>query len=289
MQVHFAMQEGMMLTPLAVVPMNNWFTIDSRVVRIWMRRFGIGVSLLVAIALSYLLLLCFPEPLFCAEAQRHHIYVYSDQPLPPAINVLLKEVERRLAASPLYRAEQIHRVFLCQSPRRFAFFTNVNAGAGGVTYVYFNRSIFLRPARIAANRLLAPSGQEVPGNRTLVYFITHELTHDLTISHLGARAYSRLPEWVREGYADYVAQGDTFNFRLAREQFLRGAPAMDPARSGLYLRYHLLVAYLLDIKGISVDALLTQPFNVRQLETEIRHLTLPPERGGWQRNAGEAV
>ena len=44
---------------------------------------------------------------------------------------------------------------------------------------------------------------------------------------------------------------------------------MDPLRSGLYLRYHLLVAYLLDRKGIAVSDMLRQEIDPGKLEREI--------------------
>jgi hypothetical protein len=48
-----------------------------------------------------------------------------------------------------------------------------------------------------------------------------------------------------------------------------GDPELDPVRSGLYLRYHLLVAYLLDRKGASVDELLNMDFNSAAIEREL--------------------
>ena len=44
---------------------------------------------------------------------------------------------------------------------------------------------------------------------------------------------------------------------------------MDPRRSGLYLRYQLLVTYLLDGKGISVRELLSREFDAARLAEEI--------------------
>jgi len=45
---------------------------------------------------------------------------------------------------------------------------------------------------------------------------------------------------------------------------------MDPISSGLYLRYHLLVAYLLHDKRISVAELLEREFDVTNLERELK-------------------
>ena len=44
---------------------------------------------------------------------------------------------------------------------------------------------------------------------------------------------------------------------------------MNPKSSGLYLRYHLLVAHLLDKKGIRVHEMLSQTFEPVELERQI--------------------
>ena len=44
---------------------------------------------------------------------------------------------------------------------------------------------------------------------------------------------------------------------------------MDPQRSGLYLRYSLLVAYLLNHSGIPLEVMLGREFEPADLEREI--------------------
>ncbi len=65
------------------------------------------------------------------------------------------------------------------------------------------------------------------------------------------------------------ARGSDFDYDRAVDQLRSGDRALNPKLSGLYLRYHLLVAYLLDQKGISVRDMLTQPFDPAELEREI--------------------
>jgi hypothetical protein len=113
------------------------------------------------------------------------------------------------------------------------------------------------------------SGQEAPGARTLSYFIAHEIMHTLVARELGILKHWRLPAWKNEGYADLVAKGGDFDYERAREQLRRHDRELDPKHSGLYLRYHLLVAYLLDHKGITVHELLNRDFDPAQLEAEI--------------------
>jgi hypothetical protein len=226
--------------------------------------------MLLLLLVAYVVLLAFPYTFFSYEAKYKNITVYSDRPISPALPSVLSLVEERLRKSPLNDPGLEHRIFICNDNRRFALFTNLKYRVGGVNYEWLTRNIFLRGANIDRNRLIGPSGREVPGERTLAYFMAHEITHSLVSKHLGRYAYWRLPAWKQEGYADYVARDGDFHFREQLAAFQRDAREMDPTRSGLYLRYQLLVTYLLEIKGITLEALLTRAFNQTSLEQEIR-------------------
>ena len=106
-------------------------------------------------------------------------------------------------------------------------------------------------------------------DRPLSYFIAHEVTHGLISRFLGL-AYWRIPVWKNEGYADYVGKGGDFDFQKNLALFKKGDPALDPRASGLYLRYHLLVAELLDRRKLSVEEMLRENFDREQLEADLR-------------------
>ncbi len=99
--------------------------------------------------------------------------------------------------------------------------------------------------------------------------MAHEIMHVLIARELGGFAYVRLPDWKNEGYADLVAKAGEFDYEQTREQLRRGDSTLDPKRSGLYLRYHLLVAYLLERKGIGVGEILRREFDPELLDEEI--------------------
>ena len=113
------------------------------------------------------------------------------------------------------------------------------------------------------------SGAEPTGERTLTYFVAHEVTHVMVARRIGRLGYARLERWQNDGYADYVAKAGQFDFAAALRDFQAGAPALDPRRSGLYLRYHLLVAELLDHRGLSPEALLAGPIDAAPIEREL--------------------
>jgi hypothetical protein len=227
---------------------------------------------IVVVFALYLVLLCHPGLFFPYAFTRGGITLYSDEPIPPeAAGRVLEIVERRLARSPLAASGRVKdlRIYICNRRWRFVLFANTRYKVGGLAYAPLSDNIFLRTAHFDANRLVNDSGREVPGERTLSYYIVHEIVHVLVARELAIVKHWRLPAWKNEGCADLIAKGGDFDYERAREQLRRGDPELDPKRSGLYLRHHLLVAYLLDRKGISVGALFGREFDPAQLEAEI--------------------
>jgi hypothetical protein len=230
----------------------------------------IAASAVLAFAF-YLALLCFPQSFFRLSVGANNLTLYSDQSFSPeAGKKVLEIVQAKLETSPLFSPEQRHTAFICNALWRQRLFFNRNYGVGGVNYYPITSNVFLRDAVIEENHLISPSGNPVPGDRTLDYFIAHEITHTLTVTAVGWLRYHRLPEWVREGYADYVAKGKSFNYEQAKEAFLNEAAEMNRQKSGLYLRYHLLVAFMLDKKDWAVERLLEEPLEQQVVEDEIR-------------------
>jgi hypothetical protein len=230
----------------------------------------IGAAIFAAVALT-LLLLSLPQPFFHTSVSAKNLTLYSDRPfMPTAGQQVLALVEAKLAKSPLYDAEQRHLVFICNSRWRQRLFFTYQYGVGGVNYYPLVTNVFLRDSIIEENCLIGPGGNRVSGDRTLDYFITHEITHTLTGQAVGAIAYHRIPQWKREGYADYIGKGMAFNYDEARRAFLAGDPKMDWAKSGLYWRFHLLVAHLLDKQHWSVQRLLKEPIEQQVVEDAVR-------------------
>ncbi len=219
----------------------------------------------------YLMLLCFPQAFFRASVRADNLVLYSDQSFSPAAGEqVLALVAAKLSTSPLYSARQEHLVFVCNARWRQRIFFTYVYGVGGVNYYPLTTNVFLRDSIVEENCLIGPKGNRVPGERTLDYFIAHEITHTLTGQAVGGVAYHRLPQWVREGYADYVGKGASFNYDEARHAFLAGDPKMDWEKSGLYWRYNLLVAYLLDRQHWTVQRLLEEPMEQQAVEDAIR-------------------
>ena len=227
------------------------------------------VLTLLGTAAVWLALILHPQPLFAYSAQRANVVLHTRAPMPPQAGPLLDEVVRRISRSPLYDARRTHHVFLCDTRTLFGFLTVTGYRAGGVAHAELGGNVFIRPFSIERGTVTGPSGQEKTGERTLTYFIAHEVTHAMTADRTGRWGYRKLSAFQVEGYADYVGFGRPLDLARERQALIEDAPEMSTRRSGLYKRYELLVAYLLERRGLSVDELLAGRLEQRRIEDEL--------------------
>lgn len=229
------------------------------------------LSAIVGLIALIFLLLNFPQSFFSNPVSAKNLTLYSDREFQPAAaQQVLSLVEAKLAKSPLYSPAQKHLIFICNARWRQRIFFTYQYGVAGVNYYPLTTNVFLRDAILEENCLIGPSGSRVAGDRPLDYFIAHEITHSLTGQAIGGIAYHQLPQWKREGYADYVGKGNAFSYDEARVAFLNNDPKMNYENSGLYWRFNLLVAHLLDKKHWSVPQMLTEPIEQSAVEEMIR-------------------
>jgi hypothetical protein len=227
---------------------------------------------------GYCALVVHPQPLFAHSAQRENLVLHSRLPLSVEATALAHDVLSRVHRSPLYDAERVHHVFLCDTPALFALFTLWHRNAGGLAATWATSNVFIRPSSIERGRVRGASGVEKGGERSLAYYIAHEVTHAMTTDRVGRLGTYRLAAFQREGYADYVAFTRPIDLVRARRDLLAGTHDMDPLESGHYDRYRLLVAYLLEERHWSVDQLLAQRLEPANVEAELRaaRLSEPP-------------
>ena len=224
----------------------------------------------LTLVIAYALLLTYPQPLFAYELRHAGVVLHADRPIPIAMRATLDRVRARLNRSPVADATRVQDVFLCQSRWRFALFARNNYRVGGIANVYIGQQVFVRESDMEHDRLIGPGGRPVAADRPLSYFIAHEIMH---IEHgrvLGRLGYIRLPQWADDGHADYVARD--IDLAEALRGFTSGAAALDPARSGLYLRYQLMVAYLIDKQHVGPMTLLTHPPDRATVDRDLRGL-----------------
>jgi hypothetical protein len=225
---------------------------------------------LAVVSAAYVLFLLHPGFAFAHAARDGGILLHAREPLPPEASLILGSARRRVESSPFYDPADTYDVFLCDSTPLYAAFALWNYKTGGLSQWALGGNVFLRPAHVARDRLVRMSGAEVPGDRTLTYFIAHEVTHTMLARRIGRRAYHRLRAWQVEGYADYVGKGGSFDYEGNLKAFRARARDLEPRQSGLYLRHHLYVAHLLDRRGMTPEELVAGPIDPRLLESELR-------------------
>jgi hypothetical protein len=242
----------------------------KRLVRL-VRRSLLGLAVASA---AYLVLLAYPQPLFAHEVSSRGLTIHAMQAMPPAMNTTLDRAVARLQRSPLFAAAGDVHVFLCQQQSVFTLFARQNYRVGGVADWLIGQHAFVRQSDMHNDRLISPSGTPVSADRPLSYFVAHEAMHIAIARAVGRVDYSRMPQWVDDGYADYVARD--IDYADALQKLKADARELDPLRSGLYLRYHLMVAYLLDKKRVPLAELLTTPPDRERIEAELLALTAWP-------------
>jgi hypothetical protein len=238
----------------------------------WVKVIKASLAGLLALSACYIAVLCHPQPLFAYKYSAANISLYCDEPIPltPAAAVL-SDVQARLEPCPFYRDHPARNAFICDNAWRYRLFFAPQPKSGGLAYGFPPWNVFLRKSDISRNVLFRADGVTPSGpDRPLSYFIAHEITHTLTARFLGPWAYWRLPAWKNEGYSDYVGKNGRFDFQKNLGLFRKGDPALDPGKSGLYLRYHLLVAELLDHRKMTPEELLKGDFDRSKLEAELR-------------------
>jgi hypothetical protein len=228
------------------------------------------VIVLLAACVVYGFLLVFPQPLFAYQLRHAGITLHATRPIPESARTVLERVRARLDRSPVAAALQEPDVFLCDPVWLFALFARHNYRVGGIVNWGIGQHPFIRKSELESDRLIGPNGYAVAADRPLSYFIAHELMHSALVQHVGRRRYSRLPQWLTDGYADYVARD--IDLADALEDLKAGAERLDPRRSGLYIRYQLMVAFLLDRQRIGLGQLLESPPERDAVERTLREL-----------------
>jgi hypothetical protein len=230
------------------------------------KRVGLAVAAVVA---AWMALVVHPQPLFAYSVRQANVVLHARAPLPLEAGPLLTDVVNRLSRSPLYDPARVHHVFLCDTPGLFGLLALWQYKVGGVSQTTLNGNVLIRPFSIERNAVIGRNGQDKHGERTLAYFIAHEVTHAMTADRIGRWRYRKLAAFQTEGYADDVAFGRPLDLVRERTALIADAPEMSPRRSGLYKRYELLVKYLLERRGFTVDRLLARPLKQADVEAQL--------------------
>lgn len=231
------------------------------------------LAVLLALLAAYVLATAFPKPMFDYRINYGNYRVWSDRPIPDEITAVLDDATRRLRTSSLHDRNTPVEIFFCNEPWRMWFYgRGFSASLGGAADVWLTRQVFIRASDIPANRIHTPTGRPLAdaAQRPLSYYIAHEITHNDVSRRFGRTVLLRYPEWLLEGYADYVGKAGDFDFEENRALFATGVAALDRDRSGLYREFHLKVAYLLDKKGWTLEQVFANPPDEEELDERLK-------------------
>ena len=233
---------------------------------------GRALGALSILGLAYGLVLAHPELMFPYHVNYRNYEIRSDQPVPPEITQVLDDTDRRLQTSKIHNKQVKDRIFFCNAPWRLWLYSGqFTTRVGGATLA-LTQDIFMRASDIPANRIHPPGPGPIAdaAHRPLSYYLAHEVTHADVFRRFDLLTAVRLPQWLFEGYPDYVAKGGDFNFDDNRALFLAQRPELDFHKSGLYRGFHLKVAYLLDKRHLAVEQIFANPPGEARLDTWLR-------------------
>lgn len=203
--------------------------------------------------------LAFPSPMFPHVVQHQQISFHSDLPIPGQAETALKEIAERLERSPIKLPNNTMRLYVVNSDwKRWFLWKATSPVAGGFVIVpVTGRHAFLSGADFDRGLLISPSGNAVATPRDLAYYGAHELTHAASGELLGTVQYHLMPEWVREGIADYVAMPAERSIReLYAEVGDQDADLAMMNKYGVYAPYRLLVSFFLNEQNWSIEKVL---------------------------------
>jgi hypothetical protein len=219
--------------------------------------------LVTAAFAAYLVTLCFPQYLFAHEVAYKSFKVYSREPLDQRITRVLDDAEARLSKSTLYDRETSPRVFLTNSHGMYAFLSN-KAYKSFANSVPLINNILINKSDIGDDLVFLNRPEH--DRRSLSGVIAHEVTHLLIRRRIGTLHASLLPAWKNEGYCEYIAGDSTITYeegvRLWRED-----PHVDVKYR--YFKYHMMVKYLLETEGLSIEDVFSRDFNMEQLQEKV--------------------
>jgi len=226
------------------------------------------LSILPLLALvSYVVLLTYPMPLFAYHRNYEQFDVYSDRTIPVEIEAVLQSVLNNIEQSEFYSSTQKFKLFFCSDKWRFHLLSR-NPNAGGNVSGVISPNVFVRESDIKANRIVPPNGWMYDTeNRPLSYFLSHELTHAMQ-ARFDRFMILKVPRYVMEGYADYIGKSDRFDYQEYRSMLIDDHPYMQEG-SPLYNRYHLYIAHLIDVRGLSIKEIIKSPPKTQMILEDI--------------------
>jgi len=131
--------------------------------------------------------------------------VYADAPPAPQLRGELARSAALLGTSPIDDPAVRPTLYLTDGGWRWHLLSLTQGNAFAITRSLLGGTIVNR-SDVAGDAVFARGYR-----RTLSGVVAHETVHVLQRKHLGLAGFARMPAWVKEGYADYVARESTLS------------------------------------------------------------------------------
>lgn len=231
------------------------------------RRLLSGTVLFLLIALTGVVtLLFFPQPMFANKLVHKNFVVYSSDEIPDAICRILDGAYGTIEACELNDPTFKFDLFLAHG-NPFNRLDDLQ-GSGAVARATAGSIIFKTPVNFAYNEAYTARSRI-----NLEELLIHEMVHVLQTNRYGMlrfNPWSHPPLWKLEGYPEYVARQDRriAGYKLSNEigryvtlraESTDGWVEVVPGHfmPAVYYKGRLMVEYLMDIKGLSYDEILS--------------------------------
>lgn len=218
--------------------------------------------LILSTIIIYIALVLYPNPFFSHKYTYKNFTVYSDKPIEKAIEFVLDDTQNRIEKSELCSPKDTHTIFICNATWRLELFTR-NSKVGGAVNS-FSSNVYIRESDFKNNKIVKEKEIYQAASRPLSYYMAHELTHVMQhkISNI---MILTTPKYIIEGYADYIGKEPNFDYDKFLEDY-KNRDFFMTIESGMYNRYHLLIAYLMDKKGMTFREIVEQKPSREEVE-----------------------
>lgn len=244
---------------------------------------------LLASIFLYVVTLAYPSPLFAYEASFGGYRIYSDEPIPTDMARVIEDTARRVEAMEHIPSRSSHRVYLCNSPERYAFFAFLTRKSAESLAIGLNvaNETFVSMSRVrefAAKNQGALRHTRFEGN--LAEVIAHEIAHFHSVRALGYRVHLAQPPWKSEGWAEYQANiaairaDSTYDLRGRIEMLFDGGYWSGSGFARDLWEWQLLVEFLGEVKGYRLADLVRADVTMSSVQEQMMN---------WYRSVPESA
>jgi hypothetical protein len=220
--------------------------------------------ILGALAMLYIGLHAFPQTLFSHSVTVNGITIYSRSPLPPEASSCTARAAELLKQSELAVPDRHESVFVCDSPWLFRLFQP--ASRSFAFSVPMTDNVFV--AAVDFHKDTCTRSAPDFNTRSFSAVVAHEITHGLIRHRIGLLPALRLPDWVDEGYCDYVSRESSFPEVEGLRLF--SSDQSHPSMSYHYFSYRQMVCYLVDSQHLTFSQVVARAGESAAVEVEAR-------------------